>query len=159
MVQQIKVLVPPVELPGGSGQITTVNAVVNLTDDDVAMISPTAFTSQPVDAHNPSGSAILQNLGFVGQGTGPVSVQGAAVSAVGALTSAQDGALTSTTLALPGSSYSTEAATINTDFNALRTDVSNLRTQYNAAQVDIATLRTTLNTLIANLSVTGGALA
>jgi hypothetical protein len=82
MVQAIKVLVPPVELPGGSGLITIANSTVNLTDEQVAMIDPNSFNAQPVDAHNPGGSAILQNMGFVGQGTGPVSVQGVYVAPV-----------------------------------------------------------------------------
>lgn len=139
MVQQIKVLVPPVELPGGSGQITTVNAVVNLTDDDVAMISPTAFTSQPVDAHNPSGSAILQNLGFVGSGTGPVAVQAAFVAQNGALTSSQN---------------ATAAATDLTTSEAL---ANALKANYNQLQADVVALRTTVNSLLTALQVTGGA--
>lgn len=142
MVQQIKVLVPPVELPGGSGQITTVNAVVNLTDDDVAMISPTAFTAQPVDAHNPGGSAILQNLGFVGQGSGPVSVQAAFV--------AQDGALTS-------SQNSTTNATVGADGTTAATLANALKVSYNALQTDVAALRTTVNNLLTALQVTGAA--
>jgi hypothetical protein len=129
MVQQIKVLVPPVELPGGSGQITTVNAVVNLTDDDVAMISPTAFTSQPVDAHNPSGSAILQNLGFVGSGTGPVAVQAAHT--------------TNTAVTVTGSAGTTYTTAEQGIINALVTAVN--------------ALETSLTNLLTALQVTGGA--
>ena len=137
MVQQIKVLIPPVELPGGSGQINTVNAIVNLTDDDVAMISPSAFTSQPVDAHNPTGSAILQNLGFVGQGTGPVAVQAAFV--------AQSPAIVGTATAVnPANVAYTQA-----DQTLLAAQVNNMKT-------DIANLRTTVNNLLTALQVTGG---
>lgn len=130
MVQAIKVLVPPVELPGGSGLITTVNYTVNLTDEQVAMIEPAAFQSQPVDAHNPSGSAILQNMGFVGQGTGPVSVQAAKTTDTAATVSGT----------FVGGGWTT-AGDI--------TLANNLVTQVNA-------LKTSFDNLLAALQVAGG---
>lgn len=130
MVQAIKVLVPPVELPGGSGLITIANETVNLTDEQVAMIDPNAFNAQPTDAHNPSGSAILQNMGFVGQGTGPVAVQAAHTTDTAATVSGT----------FVGGGWSTPGDI---------TLANNLVTQVNA-------LKTSLDNLLAALQVSGG---
>lgn len=138
MVQAIKVLVPPVELPGGSGLITIANETVNLTDEQVAMLDPNAFNAQPVDAHNPGGLAILQNMGFVGQGTGPVAVQAAFVAQNGALTSSQN---------------ATAAATDLPTSEAL---ANALKANYNQLQADVVALRTTVNNLLTALQVSGG---
>lgn len=123
MVQAIKVLVPPVELPGGSGLISTVNYTVNLTDEQVAMIEPAAFQAQPVDAHNPSGSAILQNMGFVGQGTGPVAVQAAHTTDTAATVS---GSFVGTGLSVPADV--TIIQNMLVAVNALKTSFDNLLT-------------------------------
>lgn len=116
MVQAIKVLVPPVELPGGSGLITIANETVNLTDEQVAMLDPNAFNAQPVDAHNPGGLAILQNMGFVGQGTGPVSVQGVFVAPVA---TANANAQTGSYVQADVQSIATLANQLKTTLNAL----------------------------------------
>lgn len=152
MAHQVKVLVPPVELPE-VGLITTVNTIVTLSDQGFATISPTAFISDPPNAPNP----ILQDLGVVG-GSGPVTVQAAFVAAPAALTSAQDGALTSsqnsTTNATATSSQNstTNAATqtgsyVQADVQTIATLANALKTSYNAAQSDLATAVTLVNAL------------
>lgn len=152
MAHQVKVLVPPVDLPE-VGLITTVNTIVTLSDQGFATISPNAFISDPPNAPNP----ILQDLGVIG-GSGPVTVQAAFVAQNGALTSSQNGALTSsqnsTTNATATSSQNSTAAAatqtgsyVQADVQTIATLANALKTSYNAAQADLATAVTLVNAL------------
>ena len=151
MAHQVKVLVPPVELPE-VGLITTVNTIVTLSDQGFALISPNAFIST-VNAPNP----LLQDLGVVG-GSGPVTVQAAFEAQVGALTSSQDGALTSSqnatsTVTVTSSQNATATAATQTssyvqaDVQTIATLANALKTNYNAAQVDVAAASALANAL------------